>query len=115
MILEELEGQRVLFCRPGVTAETLLEVRRVAGGSFRVEFLEPEPFDERLMISYQRDSSEARQLMEDIGNEVDFFTLAEELPENEDLLDAPTMMPPIIRLINAMLSGHQGRSVRYSR
>ncbi len=103
VILEELEGQRVLFCRPGVTAETLLEVRRVAGGSFRVEFLDPEPFDERLMMSYQRDSSEARQLMEDIGNEVDFFTLAEELPENEDLLDADDDAP-IIRLINAMLS-----------
>ena len=57
VILEELEGQRVLFCRPGVTAETLLEVRRVAGGSFRVEFLDPEPFDERLMMSGSRQAT----------------------------------------------------------
>jgi len=52
---------------------------------------------------YQRDSSEARQLMQDIGNEVDFFALAEELPDNEDLLEAEDDAP-IIKLINAMLS-----------
>lgn len=75
----------------------------MAGAPFVVETLEGEAFDEHLMASYQRDSSEARQLMEDIGNEVDFFTLAEELPENEDLLDAEDDAP-IIRLINAMLS-----------
>ena len=103
VILEELDGQLKLLCRPGVTPQTLLEVRRVAGAAFRIEFLDPEAFDTRLMVTYQRDSSEARQLMEDIGNEADFFTLAEELPENEDLLDADDDAP-IIRLINAMLS-----------
>ena len=103
VILEELDGQLKLLCRPGVTPQTLLEVRRVAGAPFGVELLEPEAFDSRLMVTYQRDSSEARQLMEDIGNEADFFTLAEELPENEDLLDADDDAP-IIRLINAMLS-----------
>ncbi len=103
VILEGQEGELRLLCRPGVSPDTLLEVRRVAGAPFRVEFLETEAFDEHLMMSYQRDSSEARQMMEDIGNEVDFFTLAEELPDNEDLLDAEDDAP-IIRLINAMLS-----------
>ena len=103
VILEGQEGELRLLCRPGVAPDTLLEVRRVAGAPFRVEFLETEAFDEHLMMSYQRDSSEARQMMEDIGNEVDFFTLAEELPDNEDLLDAEDDAP-IIRLINAMLS-----------
>ncbi len=103
VILEEHESGLRLLCRAGVTPDTLLEVRRVAGAPFSVEILGPEAFDEQLMANYQRDSSEARQLMEDIGNEVDFFTLAEELPENEDLLDAEDDAP-IIRLINAMLS-----------
>ena len=103
VILEEQQGELRLLCRPGVLPETLLEVRRVAGAPFGIEFLEAEAFDEHLMMSYQRDSSEARQMMEDIGNEVDFFTLAEELPDNEDLLDAEDDAP-IIRLINAMLS-----------
>ncbi len=102
VILQETESERVLYCRPGVLPEALLEVRRVAGGPFRVAELEQETFDARLMASYQRDSSAARQMMEEIGNEMDFFTLAEELPDNEDLLDTDDDAP-IIRLINAML------------
>ncbi|TMP35929.1 type II secretion system protein GspE, partial [Pseudoalteromonas citrea] len=53
--------------------------------------------------SYQRDSSETQQMMEDIGNEMDLFSLAEELPQTEDLLAADDDAP-IIKLINAMLS-----------
>ncbi len=56
-----------------------------------------------LEASYQRDSSETQQMMEDIGNEVDLFSLAEELPQTEDLLAADDDAP-IIKLINAMLS-----------
>jgi len=40
--------------------------------------------------------------MEDLGNESDFFALAEELPDTEDLLDSEDDAP-IIKLINAML------------
>ncbi|MFM5215251.1 type II secretion system protein GspE, partial [Aeromonas hydrophila] len=103
VILIERDGAPVLQCRPGVTPQALLEVRRVAGCSFAVEQLDNEAFEELLMAHYQRDSSEARQLMEDLGNEMDFFALAEELPQSEDLLDADDDAP-IIRLINAMLS-----------
>lgn len=74
VILEEQESGLRLLCRAGVTPDTLLGVRRVAGAPFSVEILGPEAFDEQLMANYQRDSSEARQLMEDIGNEIDFFT-----------------------------------------
>jgi len=42
-------------------------------------------------------------MMEDIGNEVDLFSLADELPQTEDLL-AGDDDAPIIKLINAMLS-----------
>lgn len=103
VILTERQGAPVLLCRQGVTPQTLLEVRRVAGCAFTVEQMDGEAFEELLMAHYQRDSSEARQLMEDLGNEMDFFALAEELPQSEDLLDADDDAP-IIRLINAMLS-----------
>ena len=102
ILLERPQG-RLLLCRHDVRPEALLEVRRLAGGPFTVQWLDGETFDEQLTECYQRDSSEARQLMEDLGNEMDFFTLAEEMPENEDLLDADDDAP-IIRLINAMLS-----------
>ena len=75
----------------------------MAGCAFAVEQLGNDEFETLLMAHYQRDSSEARQLMEDLGNEMDFFALAEELPQSEDLLDADDDAP-IIRLINAMLS-----------
>ena len=68
-----------------------------------MEQLGNDEFETLLMAHYQRDSSEARQLMEDLGNEMDFFALAEELPQSEDLLDADDDAL-IIRLINAMLS-----------
>jgi general secretion pathway protein D len=77
----------------GDRPQTLLEVRRVAGCAFAVEQLGNDEFETLLMAHYQRDSSEARQLMEDLGNEMDFFALAEELPQSEDLLDADDDAP----------------------
>ncbi|MCX7133932.1 MAG: type II secretion system protein GspE, partial [Aeromonas sp.] len=73
VVLTERQGTPLLLCRPGVAPQTLLEVRRVAGCAFEVEQLENDAFEELLMAHYQRDSSEARQLMEDLGNEMDFF------------------------------------------
>ena len=63
--------------------------------------VDDERFDQLVGIAYQSSSSEAQQLMEDIGSD-DFFTLAEELPGEEDLLEAEDDAP-IIKLINAML------------
>jgi len=68
-----------------------------------LEQLEDDKFELLLEASYQRDSSETQQMMEDIGNEVDLFSLADELPQTEDLL-AGDDDAPIIKLINAMLS-----------
>ncbi|MDA7746303.1 type II secretion system ATPase GspE, partial [Psychromonas sp.] len=51
--------------------------------------------------AYQSSSLEAQQLMEDLGSD-DLFTLAEELPNTDDLLEAEDDAP-IIKLINAML------------
>ena len=103
VLLQWQQAEPVLFCRTGVSAQTLQEIRRLLRRPFRLHWLDADAFEQQLTDDYQRDSSEARQLMEDIGNEVDFFTLAEELPTSEDLLDADDDAP-IIRLINAMLS-----------
>ncbi|BES85610.1 type II secretion system protein GspE [Pectobacterium araliae] len=91
------------ICVAQTPAAALLEARRVAGCSLRIERVTDEEFERQLVISYQRDSEEARRLMEDIGNEMDFYTLVEELPDSDDLLDADDDAP-IIRLINAMLT-----------
>ncbi|MFC0228492.1 type II secretion system ATPase GspE [Serratia aquatilis] len=91
------------LCVADTAGSALLEARRVAGCALTVSTLSAEEFEQQLVSSYQRDSEEARRMMADIGNEMDFYTLAEELPDSDDLLDADDDAP-IIRLINAMLT-----------
>ena len=78
------------------------EVRRVYGMPFNLKLIDAERFEELLTNMYQRDSSQAKQLMEDLGNESDLFALAEDLTETEDLLETEDDAP-IIKLINALL------------
>lgn len=96
------DEEAILFYRTGAPLHALLEARRVAGVELQPKELSSDAFELKLTELYQRDSSQAKQLMEDLGNEVDFFTLAEELPQTEDLLDSEDDAP-IIKLINAML------------
>lgn len=103
VVLSEIDDAWVLFHKADILPATVLEVRRNLGQSFQLVLLDNEAFELKLTQVFQRDSSEARQLMQDIGNEVDFFTLAEELPTEEDLLESDDDAP-IIKLINAMLS-----------
>ena len=88
------------------TADTELsafsEVRRFLSLPFSTSEVENDKFEQLLTDAFQRDTSAAKQLMEDIGNESDLFSLAEELPETEDLLESEDDAP-IIKLINVML------------
>lgn len=92
-----------LQAKEGVSLAALQEIRRIVQQPCSVSLLPESEFNRALAQAYQRDSSEAKQLMEDIGNEVNLFSLAEELPKTEDLL-ASEDDAPIIKLINAMLS-----------
>ncbi|RUO74581.1 type II secretion system protein GspE [Pseudidiomarina sediminum] len=99
----EDSAELVVHCRETVAPAVLLEVRRALGQPFTLTQHDAEAFDAILTQAYQRDSSEAKQLMEDIGNETNLFSLADELPQTEDLLESEDDAP-IIKLINAMLS-----------
>ncbi|MBY0416729.1 MAG: Flp pilus assembly complex ATPase component TadA, partial [Pararheinheimera sp.] len=92
----------LLYVNPQTPPAALLEVRRLLSAPFKVQKLQQTEFDVLLEASYQRDSSEAQQIMQDIGNEVDLASLADEIPETEDLLENEDDAP-IIKLINAML------------
>ncbi|WP_286234422.1 type II secretion system ATPase GspE [Thalassotalea sediminis] len=103
-VLVSKDGDDVtLYCVESVSEHVLLEVRRVIQQRFELVFLSPEQFEMRLTNAYQRDSSEAKQMMEDIGNEVDLYSITDELIETEDLLENEDDAP-IIKMINAMLS-----------
>ena len=103
VVLTYQDEQPILHSRSYPKPQTLHEVRRLLSQPFQVQVHPAADFDNLLSQAYQRDSSEAKQLMEDIGNEVNLFSLAEELPQTEDLLDSEDDAP-IIKLINAMLS-----------
>ena len=92
----------VVFYTENTDLAVFAEIRRVVGQGFRLEQVKSDKFETLLTSFYQRDSSEAKQLMEDLGNESDLFALAEDLPDTEDLLDNEDDAP-IIKLINAML------------
>jgi len=103
VLISNENEQYTLHCLENVKSEAILEVRRVLKTSFALEFHSLDEFEQLLTVSYQRDSSEAQQMMEDIGNEVDLYSLADEMTETEDLLENEDDAP-IIKLINAMLS-----------
>ncbi len=81
----------------------MAEVRRVAGAPVRLRAVSDEEFEAMLGAAYARDSSQARQMVEDMGDELDLASLADAVPETEDLLDQEDDAP-IIRLINAVLA-----------
>ncbi len=97
------DDEFTLHCLSDVTPEALLEVRRLLKTSFNIDIQPLDNFERLLTETYQRDSSEAQQMMENIGNEVDLYSIADEVSENDDLLENEDDAP-IIKLINAMLS-----------
>ncbi len=103
VLVNSSEEGYVLHCLENVNPDVLLEVRRFLKSSFNVQVETQEAFEQALTEAYQRDSSEAQQMMEDIGNEVNLYSLADEMTESEDLLENEDDAP-IIKLINAMLS-----------
>lgn len=104
VVVEAAEQGWQLYFSGQLSAAVLAEVRRVLGCCFTPIALSESEFEQKLTEAYQRDSSEARQLMQDLGSDSDdFFSLAEELPETEDLLESEDDAP-IIKLINAMLA-----------
>lgn len=103
LVLEPSEQGLTLYYVAPLVFEALIEVKRVVGEHFELREVSKDEFDSKLTEAYQRDSSEARQLMEDLGADSDdFFSLAEDLPQDEDLLESDDDAP-IIKLINAML------------
>lgn len=85
------------------TLEALSEARRFIGTDVTLKLLDADTFERELTIAYQHDTSQTQQLVEDLGNDVDLFTLADELTETQDLLESEDDAP-IIKLINATLS-----------
>ncbi|SMF12021.1 general secretion pathway protein E [Alteromonadaceae bacterium Bs31] len=88
---------------PTVSPHTLLEVRRHVGSPIELEEMDEASFKVRMTRVYQSSDGEALQAVEDMGAEFDLSALAEDIPDDSELLSGDGDAP-VIRLINAVLS-----------
>lgn len=96
-------GCAKVVCRPDVSTPALTELRRFIGAPLQLEIISPEKFNTMLQRSYEYGSSQTMQMIGDMGDEMDLSSIAQQLPEPEDLLESEDDAP-IIRLINALLT-----------
>ncbi|MCZ6642069.1 MAG: type II secretion system ATPase GspE [Gammaproteobacteria bacterium] len=96
-------GQAVVACKTQPALTTLAEIKRFARRALQLSIVSEEEFEALVTQTYARDSSQARQMVEDMGDELDLASLADSVPETEDLLEQEDDAP-IIRLINALLA-----------
>jgi len=93
--------------RDGVKTETLAELRRYLGQPLTLQHHDAASY-ERLLRALYEQGDDARSMVARFdgtydGDELDLKTLADELPEAQDLLESEDDAP-IIRLINALLT-----------
>eukprot|EP00487_Bulimina_marginata_P002096 TRINITY_DN1492_c0_g1_i2.p1 TRINITY_DN1492_c0_g1~~TRINITY_DN1492_c0_g1_i2.p1 ORF type:complete len:114 (+),score=24.74 TRINITY_DN1492_c0_g1_i2:151-492(+) len=63
---DEESGAYILHCLQSVDFDILLEIRRLLKAPFSLDYQEAAAFELLLTQAYQRDSSEAQQMMENI-------------------------------------------------
>ncbi|MFU8815849.1 MAG: GspE/PulE family protein, partial [Pseudomonadales bacterium] len=97
------QGQAMVACKTQPSLTTLAEIKRFANRPTTIRMVTEEEFESLLGRTYARDSSAARQMVEDMGDDMDLASLADSVPETEDLLEQEDDAP-IIRLINALLA-----------
>jgi general secretion pathway protein E len=97
------DGVADTVCRPGVTPQSLAEVRRFIGVPLKLQRVTVEAFDSLLRTAYEAGSGAAMQMLEGLDDNTDLAHLAEDIPESSDLLESDDEAP-IIRLINALLT-----------
>jgi general secretion pathway protein E len=98
------KGERASVAhRRGVRPEALAELRRHLGAPLDLEARDDGDFERLLRELYESSGGDAQAMAAGLGTEPNLASLAEELPEPEDLLEADDDAV-IIRLINALLT-----------
>ncbi|MFP4560586.1 MAG: type II secretion system ATPase GspE [Thiohalorhabdus sp.] len=92
----------VIWVRPDVAWETLLELQGELGTEYRPVMIPEEPFNRALQRAFERTGA-AADAVEDLGESVDLDAASAGLPESADLLDSQDDAP-IIRLLNAVMT-----------
>jgi general secretion pathway protein E len=102
LVRRVIEGVAECACRENVTPLAIAEVRRYMRVPLKLERVPEAEFDNLLRLAYEG-GSYTMQAVEGLDEATDLAHLAQDLPENVDLLDSDDDAP-IIRLINAVLT-----------
>ncbi len=102
VVREIVDGTAHCACRQGATPMALAELRRFLRLPVKVERVSDEGFDQLLRSAYEA-GSDAASAAGGLEETTDLAFLAQELPEQADLLESDDDAP-IIRLINALLT-----------
>lgn len=97
-----LEDDKVLH-KPGLTLPIILEIRRYLGRTFDLAEISDGDFQKKLTKLYQSGDGAAQRAVDEIGADLDLTSIADEIPQNSELLSGEDDAP-VIRLINAILS-----------
>ncbi|HUH58280.1 MAG TPA: type II secretion system ATPase GspE, partial [Pseudomonadales bacterium] len=103
VLVEGTQENVQVFHKEGIEAAVLMEIQRFLATPFQLQVVNNDEFNRRLGLAYQSDSSDAMEMVEGLGDDMDLASLADSLPETEDLLEQEGDAP-IIRLINALLT-----------
>ncbi len=103
LIGSQSQDKTLVYCGPNVSALVISEVRRMLATPITLQVCKIDEFNRRLQENYEQGSNEAMQMADELGEELDLFSVAQELAEPEDLLESSDDAP-IIRLINALLT-----------
>ena len=103
-VLLRYDGDQVFIVRRENTAWIALqEARRLLNVPAHYEILDDQRFNALLSSSYAGDTGESQQVAAGLEDHPDLLSLADQVPEAEDLMDQEDDAP-IVRLINALLS-----------
>lgn len=103
-VILRYEGDQVYIVRRQDTAKIALqEARRFLGRAAQHELCSENDFNQLLSSSYVGETGESQQVAAGLEDHPDLLSLADQVPETEDLMDQEDDAP-IVRLINALLS-----------
>src|SRR3989344_4833721 len=97
------DGLLEVWAKPGVSSATLAELDRALGQPIQVRELSAAMFDSALNRAYERGVSQAMDIVDDIGDDLDLAELTQNIPQATDLMESEDDAP-IVRLINALLT-----------
>ena len=102
LVRDVAQGVAICACRDVASPQGVAEIRRLLRMPLRLERVSDEDFDQLLRQTYEVDAG-SMQMVDGLDETTDLTHLAQDLPEQADLLESDDDAP-IIRLINAVLT-----------